>query len=351
MAEWKPSIGDLKGSGDEYRSRAKAETRSRAKAKDILLPKELEHGQWDANKTILTTLGGTLRAITGDDLVKFRRSVDALAERYQSGITPKQVIGLAVKSRRQRARDEIHVAMPVFGSTGKTGADRTTAVVRFLTNAGPDCLRSPARHNVHVQFMSFYAAVNATGMDARKAAAWLRKERIRFDCDCEDHTYRYRFIASSGKFAYGRIETGFPKIRNPELKGVACKHVIRVMQQIDDGMTVLKFLEKMIANARAHHMGKSTAQTTQKQADAIAKRQAARPSQIKTPSARALQRAAGEVFKTVQRKRPPAPNRRATAADAYAEIRRQLAALGLSPAAIDQQVAQIKAAAEKPENA
>jgi hypothetical protein len=28
----------------------------------------------------------------------------------------------------------------------------------------------------------------------------------------------------------GRIEPGFPKIRNPQLQGVACKHILRVMQ-------------------------------------------------------------------------------------------------------------------------
>lgn len=292
------TIGDITGSGKEARDNAKADTARRARATNILTPREAQTGSWDAEKVLRTTLGGKTRDITGEDLVAFRRNVDAVTNRYQSGITPKQVISLSLENRRERARKEIHVAIPVYGST-ETEKNIPSAVVRFATNAGPKCQRGPARHHVTVQFMSFFAAVNASGMDAKKAAQWLRKERIKFDCDCEDHTYRFRFISSSGKFAYGRAETGYPKERNPLLQGVACKHVIRVMQQIDSSATVINFLSKMIDKSRTHITGRATSQTTKKQAEATENRQKAKPSQIKTVEQKKAERLAIQSKKSI----------------------------------------------------
>jgi hypothetical protein len=330
-----PPLIDLKGSGEEARQRAKFDAQRRARARHILLPKEIGTGTWDADKVLRTTLGGTLRDITAEDLQAFRRNVEAVIQRYEYGITPKQVIGLSLDADRQRAREQIHIAVPVYGTTQKTNSE-TTAVVRFMTNAGPDSQSKPPRHHVTVQFMSFYAAVNSS-MDPKKAAQWLRKERIRFDCDCGRHTFWYRFIASTGGFAYGRIETGFPKIRNPNLKGVACKHVIRVMQQIDTGSVVLNFLSRMIEKAQAHHTGKAQAQTSQKQADATAKLQTARPAQIRALDERALERLRAKAYRDTQRKKPPAPIRQriTKAADPQAEMRRQLAGKGFTPEQID----------------
>jgi hypothetical protein len=336
-----PPLIDLKGSGEEARQRAKFDARRRADAENILLPKDRELGFWDANKIFETTLGmggpwTERRKITAEDLRAFQHKVDAVRERYRYGITPKQVIGLSLDDDRQRAREQIHIAVPVYGTTQKTNSE-TTAVVRFMTNAGPDSQAKPPRHHVHVQFMSFYAAVEATGLNAKKAAQWLRTTHIRFDCDCGRHTFFYRFIASTGGFAYGRVETGFPKIRNPNLTGITCKHVIRVMQQIDSSSVVLNFLSRMIENARSHHTGKAQARTSQKQAEAIAKRQAARPAQIRALDERALERLRTSAYRNTQRKKPPAPTRQriAKAADPQAEMRRQLAGKGFTPEQID----------------
>jgi hypothetical protein len=305
------TVGSLAGSGKEARDNAKADAARRARAANILTPKEAQSGQWDAGKVLLTTLGGGKpRPITGEDLVAFRRNVGAVANRYQSGITPKQVIDLSLESRRERARKEIHVAIPVYGST-ETTKNEPSAVIRFMTNAGPDCKRGPARHHVSVQFLSFFAAVNATGMNARKAAQWLRKERMKFDCDCEDHTYRFRFISSSGKFAYGRVETGYPKERNPLLQGIACKHVIRVMQQIDSGVATMNYLVKMIDKARVNQTGKAIVQETQKNVEATERKQRGKQGKIKTSAQRRQERMAAQARKSAADalKRAPKPKK------------------------------------------
>jgi hypothetical protein len=337
------TIGNITGSGKEAKENAKADAARRARAANILTPREAQTGTWDAEKVLKTTLGGKTRDITGEDLAAFRSNVKAVADNYQSGITPKQVISLSLENRRERARKEIHIAIPVYGST-ETERNVPSAVVRFTTNAGPDCKRGTTRHHVTVQFMSFFAAVNASGMVSKKAAQWLRKEKIKFDCDCEDHTYRFRFISSSGKFAYGRVETGYPKEKNPRLQGVACKHVIRVMQQIDGSATVISFLSKMIDKSREHITGKAIAHTTKKQAQSIENRQKAKQGQIKTDAQKRAERVAAQSRKNlaaavVQAKAPKKQKRRPSNKDNVAAMATLLAS-GLSQEQIIALIAQ-----------
>jgi len=55
---------------------------------------------------------------------------------------------------------------------------------------------------------------------------------IKFQCSCGRFTYFYRYIATKGGFALGIQENRFPEIRNRMLKGVLCKHLIKVMTTI-----------------------------------------------------------------------------------------------------------------------
>lgn len=278
------SIGSVAGSGEDARRLAREDARQRENAAKvpksiILTTEEIRTGEWNAEKVLMTTIGGQLRIITGSDLIAFRANKERVKERYTGGITPKGVIHFALPTRRARAREEIHMAVAVQGNTNTQGA-----VVRFITNAGPDCALPNARHHVTVFFRDFFPAKSMEA-NAKQAAKWLVKRPIKFDCECEDHRYRFRYIASIGEFNWGRKEDGYPKIRNPRLEGVACKHVVRVMQQIDNSSIVLNFLTKMLDKSRKNDAsGKAAAQTTQKQAEKIAKRQLARPSKIAPPS-------------------------------------------------------------------
>lgn len=47
------------------------------------------------------------------------------------------------------------------------------------------------------------------------------------NCQCGRFQFWYRYIATVGNYALV-AETGYPKIRNPRLKGVLCKHLVRV---------------------------------------------------------------------------------------------------------------------------
>ena len=56
--------------------------------------------------------------------------------------------------------------------------------------------------------------------------------RLSFDCSCGRHQYWFRYLATIGNFALTPKEHGFPKIRNPKLRGCCCKHVLKVLQQL-----------------------------------------------------------------------------------------------------------------------
>lgn len=288
------TIGKLKGAASEAAAREKAHTDKRrdaakAPASRILLPQEIHVGQWDAQKVIETTLGGSewaqKRLLTPADLDIIKQNIDALKERYKGGITPRQIIDMSYPSRVERARKEILQAVPWKADTTKRG----TAVFKFVTNAGPDCRHSPKRHHVTVELLSFPAAVAAAQKTAGQMAQWLRKQPLLFDCDCEDHNFRFRYISTVGRFNYGRNETGYPKIRNPGLTGIACKHVIRVAQEIAAGGAFLGRAVALIEKARSDIMGQARAQMSQAEAEALAKRQEAKPGQIKTAAERRAQ--------------------------------------------------------------
>lgn len=219
-------------------------------------------GRWDSSRVLYTTLGGKLRQLTPGDLRAFKRNIETFRKEYKSmyggrpigeGITAQQVINIAagrpleyskpwqgMESDIDKARREITSCIPV-------SAFKDT--VRFITNASGENGRM--NHVVIVKFLNYPEAVadiSASDIDdknaVRKAVQKMRKGYLKFDCDCDRHRYFFRYVATIGGFAAGNEEHGFPKIRNPNLKGIACKHVIRVMSDIISSGVVQRFLEK-----------------------------------------------------------------------------------------------------------
>lgn len=72
-----------------------------------------------------------------------------------------------------------------------------------------------------------------------EAARRIVKGRISFECPCGRHQYWYRFLATLGQYALAPKETGFPKIRNPQLMGCCCKHVLKVLDELTSNRIVL----------------------------------------------------------------------------------------------------------------
>ena len=124
-------------------------------------------------------------------------------------------------------------------------------------------------------------------MSPKQAAAWLRKQQVRFDCDCLHHRFGgFRYIATISDYAlqqpFARLEPSYPKIKDPTLRGVACKHTLRVMAEIESSNGILNYLVRMIEKARAA----DSAAIKLQEAEELARKQAKRSRDIKTSSMR-----------------------------------------------------------------
>ena len=274
-----PQIGRLAGATSEARALARADAEQRAQAPRILSPNDMQ-GDYDAARLLTTTLGTEKgeqpRPLTADDLAAFRQNARALGQRFKGGISPRQIIDMSLAIDRKRAREEITMAVPA-AARGARDANRKVdrLEVRFITNASKKY--GATRHHVMVEFLGYAAAVASGAMSATKAASLMRKQGVRFDCDCGRHQYWYRYVATIGNYNAGRAETGYPKVRNPGLVGVACKHVLRVMAEIEGAGLVHSFLARAIEKGRSSGDGSGSIRTSQKEADKQAAKQANRP--------------------------------------------------------------------------
>ncbi|ENV00374.1 hypothetical protein [Acinetobacter variabilis] len=258
----------IAGSIGAAKARAKASQDKRDSAPNILNPSEVR-GEYDANRMLVTTLGGVKRIMTAEDLAAFRRNAAIAGKSFVGGITARQVIDQSLSVDRQRARKEILWAMPSHANQNQRG----NLFVNFNTDASKR--NGASRHYVQVEFTGFQTAVASGAHAPLKAARIMAKEKIRFDCDCGRHTYFLRYVATIGNYNAGRSETGYPKEKNPNLVGIACKHVLRVMAEVEGGAYVLKFLANAIEQARKKN-GKVRLQTSQKEADKHIEKQAGR---------------------------------------------------------------------------
>ncbi|MCM1128960.1 MAG: hypothetical protein NC211_03650 [Alistipes senegalensis] len=351
MSGW---LGKVRGHVNESKSRFAKDSREREAAgqspRSIILTEREVRGEWDASRVLLTTLGGSPRPITASDLAAFRQNMRQAEKRFGvskskkqviSGITARQVIDFAsskplnyvplntrYESDIDKARREITMAVPVSALNGE---------IRFITNAGKDSKAS--RHHVLVKLNAFneaaaqMAAVSKNDTKTpRQIANWLRKQKLAFDCDCERHRYFFRYVASIGGFAAGRPETGYPKIRNPNLKGVACKHVLRVMAELESSGTVLRFLEKHLSSVSEY---KANTKIKQKEAEKLLKEKKSitrikTSEQRKAEADRARQKA--ELVKAAQKASARKPKKAAPLSRRAKSAASYLAALhGLTP--------------------
>lgn len=261
----------------------------------ILNVKDVQ-GEYDSGRVLTTTLGGAPRRITADDLATFRKNIKTVQGKFKGGIKARQVLDLSLEIDRKRAQTEIRMAVPVSATNG---------MVRFVTNAGPDS--KVYRHHVNVQFLSFGAAASGGRDTSPKMANWVRKQSLKFDCDCGRHRYFLRYISTIGDFNSGRAESGFPKIKNPGLHGVACKHVLRVMAEVEASGVVLGFLTKLIDKARSADDAKAKHVATVKEIEALANKQNAKSRDIKTTATRSTANNAAKLRKALSAAAKPVP--------------------------------------------
>lgn len=222
----------------ELNRRRDADLKSRRLATTILSP-EAVGGKLSSARLLSTTLGGVRRPITDADLVAFRKRAQALAGKLREGLTAQEIIDQSRPLDRERARTDIPTAIPTRLRAGQ---------IMFTTSSGPGS--KVTRHFVSVEFPGYGSALAMPGTPLQ-AAAELGKAPLKFDCDCPHHRYRFRFIVSAMGANAGRAETGFPKLTNPTLVGIACKHVLRTMAELQGSMGVRRMVAQMIEADRS----------------------------------------------------------------------------------------------------
>ncbi len=215
----------------------------------FLRPEDITKGKdYDVEKVLFTTLGQQKgdrpRRITRDDILAFQDNILLLKDQYKKGITIQNIVNLSLQDDIDRANEQIHMAVPL---------SRKSGLVHFLTNAGPNS--KVQNHHVEVEFSNF----NSVVFDIKKEAVSTVKNRIangkiKFECDCERHTFWFRYMATIGGYGLGRQEGGFPKVRNPHLSGVACKHVLRVVHWILSPAGI-QYLKKQVEVERTKQVG------------------------------------------------------------------------------------------------
>lgn len=211
----------------------------------FLRPQDIQKGvEYDVEKIFVTTLGGELRRLVRDDLIAFSKNIELLQDHYVKGITAKQVINLSLPSDIQRANKQIFMAVPMSQKAG---------VVHFMTNASGE--NHETEHHVNVEFSGYSSLMlRPSAIALADIKSKLAYGKLKFECSCRRHTYWYRYMATIGGYGYGRMEEGYPKERNPELAGVACKHVIRVMHHMISP-SFLSWISKQLGKDRSKQAG------------------------------------------------------------------------------------------------
>lgn len=255
----------------------------------FLRPNDVD-GEYDFKRALKTTMGnqggGYLRLITMEDLQAFQTNIETIGALYKGGITMPQVISLSRSEDIERANREIHTAMP---------ASRRAGVVTFVTNSGPNS-KVPF-HIVNLEFLNYDSVV----LEPQKQKGSTIKNRlangkVKIECDCERFTFWYRYIATLGNFVHGRKESGFPKERNPDLTGIACKHILRAVHFARSPLGQ-KYLEMQIQKDRKKQHGRRYSATPK----AMAKMMDDQIEQGKKASHTIKPRAAAEANKIAKR--------------------------------------------------
>lgn len=252
-----PRIGNAISALNALRQR---ELDSRRQAVTILQPNEVA-GKLSPARMLTTRLGGSgARLITPADLAHFKKEVEALGDKARRGLTAKEALGLSRTLDIERAKAQIRYSMPVRLQAGK---------VHLVTDSGPDS--KVTRHHINMEFALYSTALSRPGTPSQ-VAQWLMKESpLRFECDCQHFRYYLRFVATAGGWVTGRAEHGLPKLTNPTFDGACCKHLVRVMTDVQMSVGLRQRVAQMVEadRARIDMPGKAKPRTfTVTQADA-----------------------------------------------------------------------------------
>ncbi len=190
-----------------------------------------------ANDLLELTFNNGMILVDDRNLKQYANNVLTAQDKFKGGITPSEIIKWSNDIDRQRANEQIFFAS-LFSRKNDT--------FRYVTNAWIES--EDTHHYVTVQFLNYESNLTGTKKaDAYQVKTNIVGKKIRFTCDCGRHRYFFNYLAGLGNYQLGQKEMRYPYIRNENLTGIACKHVLRVMQHITSAsgiQQILMYLKK-----------------------------------------------------------------------------------------------------------
>ncbi|WP_318491928.1 hypothetical protein [Photobacterium leiognathi] len=203
----------------------KEQAKARRGAKRTLTPEQLRR----KSKAAIAQLGEKSKGVpfTVEDLKQFAANRENFKKRYDSktdGITYAQIIDGSRDIDIKRANNKVDDGSGIT-SANLSGMRNNEILIRVRASM-------KSKHDDHLVKLRLEEwndlLHEPPGGSYEKAVKKACKGRISIACDCGRHQYWYRYLATMGRYAVSPpTEFAFPKIRNPELKGVACKHVLK----------------------------------------------------------------------------------------------------------------------------
>ena len=235
----------------------------RRKANRLLTPSLLKNKSFDDVLALGKKRDGTF--FTKEDLKGFesnRAQIRSGFDAKTAGITYSQLIAscasIDVKRANNAVDDGSGIKMASF-----IGMEHNVAIISVTASDRSE----DKHHRVKVRFEEWDTAMEDLSDKEKNTSRVVRQlcaGRISFDCDCGRHKFWYRYIATAGNFALSPPkEYVYPKVRNPNLKGVACKHVIHAMTRMQAGSWQMQVGRLLHKNARATSFGDDKKRTTE----------------------------------------------------------------------------------------
>jgi len=246
-----------------FRLITREQTRKRRQAHRTLTPGRLKNKSIDDILQMGKKKGGTF--FTSDDLKGFEKSRTKARQKYNNsvpGITYAQLVASSQAIDIKRANNSVDDGS---GIKRAVPVSLKHNVINIRVEASD--VSKHQHHMVKVRFEEWDQLVDGAVEEDKgsvKLAKQLCSGRVSYDCDCGRHQYWYRYIATAGNFALAPPkEYAYPKVKNPNLKGVACKHVIHSMTRLQSASWQLSIGKALAKAASQISFGDDRRRTTE----------------------------------------------------------------------------------------
>lgn len=191
-----------------------------ASSDNLLTPRKMEEAAHSNQNLVLAygRMGHTI-SFTPAELREFLRARKKIAKKYGEQKQGAPLRALLSSSRPIDKRRAKTVKSAVFYK-------RKRNILFFMVSG----IQRP-QYRVQIRLEGWDKALT-TNTKALRAAQQLVNGRLSIECSCGRHQYWYRYLCTIGGFAIQPQEHDFPKIKNPNLQGCCCKHILKVLDEM-----------------------------------------------------------------------------------------------------------------------